>query len=104
MKNQSNIIYNINCHIGDPSDDSDSDYITIYNSDGSTYRQIDAPAVINSFCEVFGEPMYISDDAEIPLFEYCNEEECTEYDEETGDCISSECIETEITYFMTALY
>jgi hypothetical protein len=100
VRNQSNITYNINCHI--KGDDSDSDFIAIYND--STYRQIDNTVTINSFCEVFGEPMYISDNATIPSYEMCGEEECTEYDEETGECISSECISTYAVYFITALY
>lgn len=65
-----------------------------------------------NFCEVFGEPMYIS---AFPSYEQCVDEQCTEYecvqwDEETGecieqgDCISTECIETQTNYPMTALY
>lgn len=95
VKNQSNIIYSIECNIHSSEEDSDSDYITIYNnSDGSIYRQIDNAVVINSFCDVFGEPMYISDNAAIPSFE-----QCYEVDEETG-----ECIDAYTEYFMDALY
>lgn len=68
-----------------------------------------------NFCDIFGEPMYISDTATIPSYETCVNEECTEYDclqydEETGecieqgDCINTQCIETQTNYPMTALY
>lgn len=116
VRNQSNTVYSISCHIPDPNaDNGDYNSITINNSDGTLYRQIDNTATINSFCEIFGQAMYISANATIPSYEQCVDEQCTnyeciQYDEETGecieqgDCINTECMQYETTYFITALY
>lgn len=109
LKNANNIEYTV-----DVNTNNVEPYFTTTVTRGSETVYTADVAGFN-FCEVFGEPMYISANSTIPSYETCVNSECIEYDclqwdEETGecieqgDCINSECIETQTNYPMTALY